>query len=382
MADAMTRRSLATAILAGASLCVTAPLPAQETGDLRLRDFKPRSMLRVPIHEVPRARYPAIDVHNHVNDARGVDPPVDPAQLVAMMDRCNVQTIVILTGGWGERLQAVIDRMVKPYPGRFRVFTQIDWSRIDEPDFGEAMARQLRDSVARGARGLKILKELGLVVRDRAGALVKVDDPRLDPIWAECGRLRIPVSIHTSDPDAFFLPNDGANERYDELIANPDWSFYGDRFPRKEALLEARNRIFARHPGTSFIALHVANHPEDLDDVSRVLDRYPNVVVETGARHAELGRQPRRAREFFLKYQDRILFGTDAHPEDAMYGNWFRFLETADESFDYWHSPGQGRWTISGLDLPPKVLDKVYRRNAERVFAQWKGAPPQGEAKR
>ena len=382
MAQAMTRRSLAAVLLVGMSLGVTASVRAQETGDLRLRDFKPRSMLRVPVHEVEHARFPAIDVHNHVNDARGDDPPVDPGQLVAMMDRCNVRTIVILTGGWGERLQAVVDRMVKPYPGRFLVFTQVDWSRIDEADFGEAMARQIRDAAVRGARGLKILKELGLVVRDRAGALVKVDDPRLDPIWAECGRLRIPVAIHTSDPDAFFLPLDGTNERYDELVEHPDWSFYGDRFPQKEELLTARNRVFARHPRTTFIALHVANHPENLDDVSRVLDRYPNVVVETGARHAELGRQPRRAREFFVKYQERILFGTDARPEDAMYHNWFRFLETADESFDYWHSPGQGRWTISGLDLPEKVLEKVYRRNAERVFAQWKGALPQGEAKK
>jgi predicted TIM-barrel fold metal-dependent hydrolase len=382
MASVMTRLPRSTVLFGGLALGAAATLVAQETGDLKLRDFKPRSMLRAPTHEVPRARFPAIDVHNHVNDARGGDPLVDPAQLVAMMDRCNLQTIVILTGGWGQSLQAVVDRMVKPYPGRFRVFTQIDWSRIDEPDFGEAMAGQVRDSVARGARGLKILKELGLGIRGRSGALVKVDDPRLDPIWAECGRLRIPVAIHTSDPDAFFLPLDGTNERYDELVANPDWSFHGDRFPGKEALLAARNRVFERHPATTFIALHVANHPEDLGDVSRVLDRYPNVVVETGARHAELGRQPRRAREFFLKYQDRILFGTDFHPEEAMYRNWFRFLETADESFDYWHAPGQGRWTISGLDLPPRVLEKIYRRNAERVFAQWKGAPPQGEPKR
>ena len=139
-------------------------------------------------------------------------------------------------------------------------------------------------------------------------------------------------------------------------------------FPSKRALLDARNRVFARHPGTTFVALHVANHPEDLDEVERVLDRYPNVVVETGARHAELGRQPRRARAFFLKYPDRILFGTDASPEEAMYRNWFRFLETADESFDYWNAPGQGRWTISGLDLPRDVLEKVYAKNAERVI--------------
>ena len=255
-------------LLAGASLLGAPWVWAQDAGDLRLRDFAPRSMLRVPAHEVLRARFPAIDVHNHVNDARGDDPPVATAELVDMMDRCNLQTLVILTGAWGERLQAVLDRMVKPHPGRFLVFTQIDWSRIDEPRFSDAMVLQVRDAVARGARGLKILKELGLVIRDRTGALVAVDDPRLDPVWAECGRLGIPVAIHTSDPDAFFLPVDGRNERYDELMEHPDWSFHGPSFPAKADLLAARNRIFARHPGTTFIALHVANHPEDLADVS------------------------------------------------------------------------------------------------------------------
>jgi predicted TIM-barrel fold metal-dependent hydrolase len=361
-------------LLAGAFLA-TARGAAQEARDLRLRDFAPRTMLRAPAHEVLRARFPAIDVHNHVNDAHGDDPPLPAAELVAMMDRCNLRTVVILTGAWGNRLQGVIDRLAKPFPGRFLVFTEIDWERINEPGFSDAMVRQLRDAVARGARGLKIKKELGLVIRDHGGALVAVDDPRLDPVWAECGRLGIPVAIHTSDPDAFFLPVDGRNERYDELMEHPDWSFSGDRFPGKEALLVARNRIFARHHGTTFIALHVANHPEDLDDVSQVLDRYPNVMVETGARHAELGRQPRHAREFILRYQDRVLFGTDYRPQEAMYRNWFRFFETADEHFDYWEAPAQGRWKIYGLDLPEGVLDKLYRRNAERIFATFAARP-------
>jgi len=200
-------------------------------------------MLKVPAHEVERAAFPAVDVHNHVNDARGDDPPVPVAELVARMDRVNVKRIVILTGRWGEALQGVIDRMVKPHPDRFTVFTEPDWSRIDEPGFGEAMAAQVRDSFARGARGLKVLKSLGLVVRDRTGRLVTVDDPRLDPMWAECGRLGIPVSIHTSDPDAFFEPLDATNERWDELGEHPDWSFHGPKFPPKRALLDARNRV-------------------------------------------------------------------------------------------------------------------------------------------
>jgi predicted TIM-barrel fold metal-dependent hydrolase len=367
-------RLAAAAVLAAAFLACVTTAAADEPPGLLLREFKPRSMLKVPVHEVGRAAFPAVDVHNHVNDARGGDRPVPVAELLARMDRLNLKRIVILTGRWGETLQGVVDRMVKPHPDRFTVFTEPDWSRIDEPGFGQAMAAQVRDSFTRGARGLKILKALGLGVRDRTGRLVVVDDPRLDPMWAECGRLGIPVSIHTSDPDAFFEQLDGTNERWDELGQHPDWSFHGPKFPPKRELLDARNRVFARHPGTTFVALHVANHPEDLDDASAVLDRYPNVVVETGARHAELGRQPRRARAFFLKYQDRILFGTDAAPEEAMYRNWFRFLETADEAFDYWHSPGQGRWTISGLDLPRDVLEKVYARNAERVIPASAGA--------
>jgi predicted TIM-barrel fold metal-dependent hydrolase len=366
------------AVLAAAALvpALAAPAATPPDDELRLRDFKPRSMLKVPVHEIARARCAAIDFHNHVGDAHegGSAPP--PPDLVAMMDRVNLGRIVILTGAWGEQLQKVLDERVKPYPDRFTVFTEPDWSRIDEPDFGARMAAQVRDAVVRGARGLKVKKELGLRVRDRSGRLVTVDDPRLDPMWAECGRLGIPVAIHVSDPDAFFEPVDARNERYDELLAHPDWSFHGSEFPPKSAILEARNRVFARHPETTFVALHVANHPEDLDSVGAVLDRYPNVLTETGARHAELGRQPRRARAFFLAYQDRILFGTDYTPSEGMYRNWFRFLETADEAFDYWNSPGQGRWTISGLDLPPEVLEKVYRANAERLFARFKGSPP------
>jgi predicted TIM-barrel fold metal-dependent hydrolase len=237
--------------------------------------------------------------------------------------------------------------------------------------------KQLDDAVGRGARGLKILKELGLSVKDQSGKLVSVDDPRLDPVWEECGRLGVPVAIHVSDPEAFFHPLDATNERYEELIDNPDWLFYGPQFPTKQAILEARDRVFARHPNTTFIALHVANWPENLDNVEEVLNKHPNVVVEFGAREAELGRQPRRARRFFLKFQDRILFGTDMTPSEDLYRNYFRWLETADEYFDYYGYPEQGRWKIYGLNLPEGILEKVYHLNAERIFRQFK----EGEGK-
>ena len=347
---------------------------------LLLKDFQPHPMVHLPIHEVPRARFSVIDMHNHVNDAQGINSDkIAPTEVIKTMDRANIKTIVILTGLWSEKLQGVLDSMVQPYPGRFIVFTQIDWSKIDDPQFSAKMVRQLDDAITRGARGLKVLKDLGLGVRDKTGNLVPIDDERLDPIWEECGRLGIPVAIHSTDPEAFFTPIDNHNERYEELMHNPTWSFFGPKFPTKEKLLEERNHVFAKHPRTTFVALHVANWPENLDAVSGWLKTYPNMFVEFGARQAELGRQPRRARQFFLDFQDRIMFGTDSEPDPQMYASYFRWLETADEYFDYWGYPGQGRWEIYGMELPDAVLEKVYHKNAERIFSQFKGMARAGD---
>src|SRR5438270_2723126 len=319
---------------------------AEQKKTLLLKDFKPTSMLHASVHNVDRAKYYVIDVHNHTNDAAGIGERMPPQRVLDVMNNTNVRTVVILTGLWGDKLQKVMDEMVKPYPGRFIVFTQIDWTKIDDPNFSQEMVTQLDDAVHRGARGLKVLKDLGLGVRDKSGKLITVDDPRLDPVWEECGRLGIPVSIHVTDPEAFFHPIDNTNERYEELIEHPDWSFYGPQFPTKQSILEARDRMFARHPHTTFVALHMANWPENLDYVASELDKYSNMMVEFGARQAELGRQPRRAREFFIKYQDRIMFGTDNGMDEAMYRNHFRWLETGDEYFDYWGYAAQGRWKI------------------------------------
>lgn len=349
---------------------------------LLLKDYDPHPMVHLAVHEVPRANFAVIDVHNHVNDAGGIHgEEVPAADVVKIMDHANVKKVVILTGMWGEKLQGVMDKMVKPYPDRFVVFTQVDWSKIDDPQFSAKMVEQMDDAVRRGARGLKVLKDLGLGVKDRSGKLVAIDDPRIDPVWEECGRLGIPVAIHSTDPEAFFTPTDKHNERYEELMHNPSWSFYGLKFPTKKKLLDERNHIIEKHPHTTFIALHVANWPENLDAVSEWLRKYPNMNVEFGAREAELGRQPRRAREFFLEFQDRILFGTDSEPNEKMYANYFRWLETNDEYFDYWDSPGQGRWEIYGMGLPDGVLEKVYHANAERIFAEYKGLEGSGDKK-
>ena len=350
------------------------PAPdAESRKTILLKDFHPLPMLHVPVHPVTRAKFSVIDVHTHTNDAVGIGDRVDPAQLVAMMDRDNIKTIVILTGLWGDKLQTVLDRMAKPYPGRFLVFTQLDWSKIDDPDFSELMVKQIDDSVRRGARGLKILKELGLGVRDKSGKLVMIDDVRLDPVWDECGRLGIPVFIHVADPEAFCRPIDSTNERYEELIEHPDWSFYGRQFPGMQDLLAQRDRMFAKHPSTRFVALHFGSWPENLDFVEQTLERFSNVMIEFGAREGELGRQPRRAKEIFLKYPDRIMFGTDEGAQESMYQNYFRWLETTDDYFPYAQYPAQGRWMVYGLGLPDDVLQKVYHLNAEKLFAIFKG---------
>jgi len=290
--------------------------------------------------------------------------------------------MVNLTGGVGAGLEEAIRKYQTPYPGRFLVFAEPWWSRANEPGYGRFQADEIERAHRAGARGLKIVKTLGLYLRERitAGPLVKIDDPRFDAMWETCGSLGMPVAIHVSDPEAFFLPIDRFNERFEELNHHPDWSFYGKDFPSNAELLEARNRVFERHPKTQFVALHVGNNAENLAYVSECLDRFPNLHVELAARIGELGRQPRAARQFFDQRQDRILFGTDAVPHgvetpqqvfgDELYEIYYRFLETEDEYFDYAPAPvpPQGRWRIYGLGLPEGILRKVYYENAARLL--------------
>jgi predicted TIM-barrel fold metal-dependent hydrolase len=270
------------------------------------------------------------------------------------------------------------------YKGRFINCVTPGYDKLHDPGFPQWQADELNRAKEAGAHGLKLTKFLGLGLREngKQGPLVKIDDPRFDPMWEAAGRLNLPVFIHTSDPDAFFLPIDRYNERWEELGLHPEWSFYGKDYPSKAELLAARNRVIARHPKTTFVALHVANHPENLDEVSEWLRRYPNMHVEIGARLGELGRQPRRARQFFDDFQDRILFGTDATPKgyefpqqlfgDELYEIYFRFLETEDEYFDYAPAPvpPQGRWRIYGLGLPEHILRKVYYQNAAQLLGR------------
>jgi hypothetical protein len=354
-----------------------------QSAPLPLTEFEPKSMLHVDETPVARSRFPVIDFHTHVSPRPNAKrPTIPPAQVVATMDAVNLHTMVNLTGGSGTDLVTTIGNYDRAFPKRFVTMTEPTWSRASEPNYATWQADEIGKAKSAGAVGLKILKTLGLYLRDGGptGKLVRVDDQRFDPMWDACGSLGIPVAMHVGDPEAFFLPIDRFNERYEELNAHPDWSFYGKDFPGFKDILDARDRVYARHPKTTFVALHVGHWAENLKAVGEMLDRFPNVNVEIGARIGELGRQPRAAARFLDKYQDRVLFGTDAVPlgvetpqqifGEDLYRIYYRFLETQDEYFDYAPArvPPQGRWRIYGLGLPEQILRKVYHENAERVL--------------
>ena len=352
-----------------------------------LEQFEPRSMLHTHQTQVPRSAFPVIDIHTHITHAGGLKGPgalrfaSSAEECLAVMDRKNIRTMVNLTGGYGENLQQAIDKLQASHPGRFIVFTEPAWNKAADADYSKVQADLIADAHQRGAKGLKVLKTLGLYLREHvtSGKLVRIDDRRFDSMWDAAGSFNMPVAIHSSDPEAFFLPVDRFNERWEELNAHPDWSFYGGDFPSNRDLQEARRNVMRRHPRTQFVCLHVAD-AEDLPYVSECLDGLPNMHVEIAARIGELGRQPRAAYKFIEKYQDRVMFGTDAIPGgkdtpqqvfgDRLYEIYYRFLETTDEYFDYAPSPipPQGRWKISGLGLPETILRKIYSGNATRLL--------------
>ena len=359
------------------------PQASGQDGRLPLTEFQPKSMLHVVETPVARARFPVIDFHTHVSLRRNSQKPgVPPAELVKVMDAVNLKTMVNLTGGSGQDLATTITNFDRAFPRRFVTMTEPTWTRASESGYAAWQAEEIARAKAAGAVGVKVLKTLGLYLRDGGpnGKLVRIDDERFDPMWETCGRLGLPVAMHVGDPEAFFLPIDRFNERYEELNAHPDWSFHGKDFPAFKEILDARDRVFARHPKTTFVALHVGHWAENLKAVGEMLDKFPNVHIEMGARVGELGRQPRTASRFFDRYQDRVLFGTDAIPlgtetpqqvfGEDLYRIYYRFLETEDEYFDYAPAPvpPQGRWRIYGVGLPEQILRKVYHANAERVL--------------
>jgi predicted TIM-barrel fold metal-dependent hydrolase len=374
------------------SAAAAAPENKAHPAPLELSQYEPKSMLQVRESRIERAKFPVIDFHTHISvstkSENGVELLPDrqylgtAQELLAVMDRKNIRAMVNLTGGYEQGLIEAVAKYDRQHPGRFYTFAEPSYSHFKEPDYPKLQAQAIEQAHRDGARGLKILKTLGLYLRENitAGTLVKIDDPRFDPMWDACGQLNLPVAIHISDPVAFFTPTDRFNERYEELNNHPDWSFHGGDFPSNAELIAARNRVMARHPKTQFVTLHVGNFSENLQDVAENLDRFPNMSVDIAARVGELGRQPVTARNFFDKYQDRILFATDATPHgdefpqqvfnDQLYEIYYRFLETEDEYFDYAPAkiPPQGRWRIYGIHLPDTILRKVYSGNTARLL--------------
>ncbi len=356
---------------------------AGSLADLPLAAYRPEPQLRVARSGPPaRPRFPVIDAHNHLGPSPFAAEWAErgAAELRDVMDTAGVAAIVDLDGGWGSDLERELERW-RPLGERVSVFAGLDYAMwAERRDFGEEEARRLLAGAAAGARGLKVWKTLGLRSRDEHGRLVAVDDPRLDPLWAAAGELGLPVTIHVADPIAFFAALDLANERLEELAEHPDWHFWPARpkgrleeagFPAFDELIDGLEAVVVRHPRTTFVGAHVGCAAEDLRRVDAMLDRCPNWNVDLAARIAELGRQPYTARDFIVRRQDRVLFGTDAPPDPAWWAVYEQFLETADESMPYEPGGGpgsQGRWLVHGLHLPDGVLRAVYHDNARRLI--------------
>ena len=339
-----------------------------------LDKFRPVSKLVVPENIIKKAKYPVIDAHNHLAGRNsGISPAAAAESLIAKMEEYNIRMIVDLDGKLGEVGEKQL-QMSEAHPDKFVTFVRVDFSTLDEPDFANQINKRVDEYVRRGAGGIKFLKELGLVVKDSSGKYIKPCDPRLKPIWEAAAKHDIPVTIHIGDPIAFFDPIDEYNERYEELIVHPNWSFADPQYYQFDELVESGMKLMGDNPDTRFIIPHVGGIAEDLRRVGKMLDEFPNMYIDTAERIAELGRQPYSAREFIIKYQDRILYGTDLMPNDGNVIPNYRFFETYDEYFHYndWDEHHQGRWMIYGVGLPDDVLRKIYYENACKVIPRLK----------
>jgi uncharacterized protein len=330
---------------------------------ISIEDYEPKSILRVPEHHLTRAKFPFIDVHTHHREMS-----VETLQsLTRDMDVLNMQIMINspVGGGNGSWVAKAAQLMKEYNPKRFAVMTNIDYSNLEDADYPARAAAQVETDIKAGAIGLKVWRHLGMMLFDSKGR-IKVDDPRFDGVWAVCAKYHVPVLIHTSDPWGLFQPMDKYNERWLELKLRANRNQSEQTKFKWEDLIAEQHNLFARNPNTKFIAAHLGWLGHHLGQLGELLDRLPNVYAEIGAITSELGRQPRAAHRFFVKYQDRILFGKDAY-NVSEYGVYFRLLETDDDYFDpirKYH----GIWKLYGLDLPDDVLKKVYYKNALHLF--------------
>ena len=333
-------------------------------------DYRPRSTVVAAEHLVPRAKFPVVDIHSHTGPT-----PETIERLIGEMDALNIRVLTNLSGGTEPAAikQKVDFIAASKHPNRFRVFANVDWNNAGAPGWGERAVANLEQAVAHGAIGLKVFKNLGMRTRKADGTRLKVDDPVLKPVWEACARLDIPVLIHVAEPQEFFSPLDYQNERWLELALFRDRRHFMPGEPTFEGLMGERDRMFVANPKTRFINAHFGWYGNDLARAAKLLDAAPNVVMDLSAVLYEFGRQPRASREFFIKYQDRVLFGKDSYaPSEFPY--YWRVFETADEYFDYYR-PYHASWKLYGMALPDDVLRKVYYQNARRVA---RGLPQDG----
>jgi uncharacterized protein len=354
------------AVLAAFTGCTI--LQAQEqplSMKMDFEEYDPPSSLVVPEHRLTKAKFPFIDIHNHYGSMNSADL----SERVKYMDQLNMGVMINLSGrgfrSSGDHLERSIENIRKQYPTRFVLFTNIDFSDIDNPEWATRMTRQLEDDVKRGAQGLKIYKSLGIRNEDSKGNRIAIDDPRIDPVWAKCGELGIPVLIHSADPKQFWDPIDNKNERWLELKLHPGRR-YDEKIPSWEKIIAEQHNVFRKHQKTKFINAHLGWFGNDLGKLGQLLDQFPNMYTEIGAVIAELGRQPRAAKAFLTRYQDRVLFGKDSWVPDE-YETYFRVLETEDEYFPY-HKRYHAFWRMYGLGLSDEVLKKIYYKNALKLL--------------
>lgn len=335
----------------------------QEKNNLMdIEEYSPKSTLKVKETQLTRSKFPFVDVHNHQFDM----PVKNLSKLVAEMDSLNMAFMVNLSGFRGLYLQQSLKNIQKNAPNRFGLFLNVDFESIDDEDFADTQTSLIDSAVQAGVMGLKVYKSLGLTDRDSKGQRIAINDPRLAPVWEACGKNGIPVLIHSGEPSSFWDPKDKYNERWLELRQKPGRFRDPATNPSFEEVLAEQHAIFEKHPNTLFINAHLGWMGNDLDRLGAHLDRYPNVYTEIGAVLAELGRQPQRARQFFIDYQDRILFGKDSYSVSEYY-TYFRVLETDDEYFDYYRKR-HAHWKMYGLALPDSILQKLYYKNALSLF--------------
>lgn len=332
----------------------------------------PISQLITQNNEIVKPKFPVIDSHGHIGLWN--DNPPTPEELIDRMDRAGVTKFMDLDAGvvGPSGLSDRIHQYKGKYPDRFEHSAGIDWNLCLEAGgaFTKVAVNQIREQYNSGARALKIWKNIGLSLRDEQKKLIMIDDPRLNSIWDTAGELKMPVFLHVGDPIAFFEPVDERNERFEELGENPDWSFHGPDFPELDVIISGLENVVGKFPNTVFIGSHVGCLSENLERVGNLLDKCPNYNIDISARLNELGRQPYSSRDFFEKYADRILFGTDTAADFETSRIWYRFLETRDEYFPYSTSqiPDQGRWNIYGIGLDDDILRNIYSGNAERLL--------------